>query len=307
VINAKETLDLEHALLEKKEKMVRYILNKRTSSLQPSKTIIFNAVYFCSIDIVTLLYANDFFKEHETETGILASRIGRTDVLSFLSQQEPDRFEAIHFTLLCQSVIAHSRAAFDYLSTTITLNAQEHYMLLVLALILENAHVLEHFINSRTDTTYAQKHYKEIFEILIKHIDPEDLPFLNHSNLHKVERLLRKLHSHTIEHHGAPLPKNFFGKKSIHQYEYNETIYEILNALRYCNEAQRSHTIKDELESLLLFFMARKVLDGHPLNLVKDEAAFEAMVIKNHLLFMQRSPKAQQKKAEKIIQQLQNS
>ena len=298
---------LEHALLKNKNKEVRYILNKRTSSLQPSKTIIFNAVYFCSIDIVTLLYANDFFKEHERETGILASRIGRTDVLSFLSQQEPDRFEAIHFTLLCQSVIAHSRAAFDYLSTTITLNAQEHYMLLVLALILENAHVLEHFINSRTDTTYAQKHYKEIFEILIKHIDPEDLPFLNHSHLHKAERLLRKLHEHALHFPNTPLPKNFFGKRSLHQYEYDHVIHEIVQALHHCKDNQSLSKIKDELESLLLFFMARKVLAGHPLYLIMGEAEFETMVVKNHLLFMQKSQKAQQKRASKLIFQMKNS
>ena len=116
MINAKETLDLEHALLEKKEKMVRYILNKRTSSLQPSKTIIFNAVYFCSIDIVTLLYANDFFKESAFEAMVLASRLGRIDVLAFLEHKEPEVFTEVHFALLCQSVITHSRSSYEYLN-----------------------------------------------------------------------------------------------------------------------------------------------------------------------------------------------
>ena len=52
MINAKEDLQLEHALLENKDKEVRYILNKLTTSFAPSKKVLFNAIYFCSIDII---------------------------------------------------------------------------------------------------------------------------------------------------------------------------------------------------------------------------------------------------------------
>lgn len=308
MMNANETLDLKHALLKNKDKEVRYILNKRTSSLQPSKTIIFNAIYFCSIDIVTLLYANDFFKESAFEAMVLASRLGRIDVLAFLEHKEPEVFTEVHFALLCQSVIAHSRSSYEYLNKKIELNVQEYYVVFLLALITENASVVEGFVAKKLDIAYAQNHIKEIFLVLRNSIEPEDAPFLTDSHLHKLARLLRKLDIHYQEHpDSSELPKTFFGKKSIHIYEYDETINEILHTLRHFETDKSQEKIKNELETLLLFFMARKILDGHPLHLSEGEAEFEASVIKNHLLLMQKSPKTQKKRAEKIIQQLQNS
>lgn len=313
MINAKEDLQLEHALLENKDKEVRYILNKRTTSFAPSKKVLFNAIYFCSIDIIALLYVNKIFQENASEALHLASKIGRKDILVFFAEKEPCLFNEEHFALLCHAIIAHSNATYAYLIDTIMLNTQEHYMAFALSLISNNHYVAESFISKGLDIAYAQSHLKEIFAILKKNVDPEDSSFLTESHFHKLERSLRKMQTlYENQDITAPLPKNFFGKNSPHIYEYDDTINNLLQSLCQFKNLDSSkklvdQTLKSELESLLIYFMAHKVLAGHSLNLAGGEAAFEASVIKNHLLFMQKSPKAQQKKAEKIIQQLQNS